>query len=171
MYQSDAGTLGYATGEQAARLAQQLRTEHPGKADMHFARIRFEEEHQVRGINAAMGAGVMIFDGASSTLEVPWTTLPVLNRMAIPCISISPRPPGGSVELLPPPRKNLREVKAMEIPTDVQEGIREIYGEDELLRQIAEVDQLDAKLRDDIEADIAEIERRRRAPTSNREPR
>ena len=50
----------------------------------------------------------------------------------------------------------------MEIPKDVQEGIREIYGEDELLRQIAEVDQLDAKLRDDIEATIAEIERRRR---------
>jgi hypothetical protein len=45
---------------------------------------------------------------------------------------------------------------------DVQEGIRETFGEDELLRQIAEVDQLDAKLRDDSEADIAEIEPRGR---------
>jgi len=68
----------------------------------------------------------------------------------------------SAVELPGATRNYLQEVRAMEIPKDVQEGIREIYGEDELLRQIAEVDQLDAKLRDDIEATIAEIERRRR---------
>jgi hypothetical protein len=62
------------------------------------------------------------------------------------------------VELPGAARNYFQEVCAMQIPKDVQEGIREIYGEDELLRRIAEVDQLGAKLRDDIEADSAEIE-------------
>jgi len=75
----------------------------------------------------------------------------------------------SAVELPDTTRNYFQEVRAMQIPKDVQEGIKEIYGEDELLRQIAEVDRQDAKLRDDIERDSAEIERRR-APKSNREP-
>src|SRR5260370_42629926 len=76
-------------------------------------------------------------------------------QAAAPRIPAAVYPPGAT-------RNYFQEVRAMQIPKDVQEGIREIYGEDELLRQIAEVDQLDAKLRDDIEADRAEMERRRR---------
>ena len=83
MYQSEAGVLGYATGERAAMVVQELReTQPPGET--HFARIRFADEYKIRGVNAAIGAGVMIYDGRNQTLEVPWPTLQVLNRMRIP---------------------------------------------------------------------------------------
>jgi hypothetical protein len=55
-----------------------------------------------------------------------------------PCLSQQGAVPRRTFEIFREYVKETLEVRALQIPKDVQDGIREIYGEEELLRRTAE---------------------------------